>query len=158
MMNLKPSHVSATPSYSVVPNKFGISLSAYDISAQIAVLLNTNNRLTRIHTPETIFHSSTEYFIELNGSVVVGCVGLIRGVPMDKIVHLSVRHDYQHQGAGKKLLNTVLTNSNHDVLYMTVREDNFSCLNLAKLYGFVPVAYIPKISYNLLSMCLFRRL
>jgi ribosomal protein S18 acetylase RimI-like enzyme len=147
----------AKPSYSVA-NKFSVSLSAYDISVQIALLLNTNNRLTRIHTPETILHSAIEYFIELNGSIVVGCVGLIRAAPMDKIVHLSVKRDYQHQGVGKKLLNTVLTNSNHDILYMTVREDNSQCLNLVKLYGFVPVAYIPKISYNILSMCLFRRL
>lgn len=124
---------------------------------QVAILLNTNNRLTRIHTAETILQSSVEYFIELNGNIVVGCVGLIRAAPMDKIVHLSVHQLYRNQGVGKKLLNTVLTNSNHDVLYMTVREDNLSCLNLAKLYGFVPVAYIPKISYNILSMCLFRR-
>lgn len=156
MRNSAQLNASVKTSYSVT-NKFSISLSAYDISAQIAVLLNTNNRLTRIHTPETILHSGAEYFIELNGNIIVGCVGLIRREPMDKIVHLSVHKQYQHQGVGKKLLNTVLTNSNHDILYMTVREDNFSCLNLAKLYGFVPVAYIPKMSYNILSMCLFRR-
>lgn len=155
-MSLTQLNVLEKLSYSVA-NKFSVSLSAYDISAQIALLLNTNNKLTRIHTPETILHSSVEYFIELNSNVVVGCVGLIRAKPMDKIIHLSVNRNYQHQGVGKKLLNMVLTNSNHDILYMTVREDNFSCLNLIKPFGFIPVAYIPKISYNILSMCLFRR-
>lgn len=149
-------NVLAVPSFSVVPNKFSVTLSAYEISAQIAVLLNTNNRLSRIHTAKTIINSPVEYFIELNGAIVVGCVGLLRGAPMDKIVHLSVHQQYQRCGIGKKLLNTVLTNSKHVILYMTVREDNFQCLNLAKIYGFNPVAYIPKVSYNLLSMCLFR--
>ena len=137
--------------------KFKSVLSDLDIASQIATLLNTNNRLTKIHSAKTIIEDSTLYFIESYGPVVVGCIGLLKTTPMDKIIHLSVHNDYRHQGIAKKLMQTVLTNSNHDVLYMSIREDNTACLNLAKYYGFNPVAYIPRSTYNILSLCLFRR-
>jgi ribosomal protein S18 acetylase RimI-like enzyme len=137
--------------------KFRVALSDWEIAGQIALLLNQNNRLTKIHTAQTILNSPETYFVEMIQSKVVGCVGLWRTAPMDKIIHLSVCEGYRSHGIAKKLLQTALTNSNHDVLYMSVREDNYPCLNLAKQFGFNAIAYIPKHGYNLLSLCLFRR-
>lgn len=137
--------------------KFKSVLSDWDIAGQIASLLNANNRLTKTHSAKTIINDPALYFVEFSGSVVIGCVGLQKTAPMDKIIHLSVHNDYRRYGIAKKLMQAALTNSNHDVLYMSVREDNNACLNLAKHYGFNPVAYIPKPTYNILSLCLFRR-
>lgn len=138
-------------------NKFNMTLSDLDIASQIASLLNDNNRLTKTHSSYTILNDPASYFIELIGSQIVGCVGLYKTTPMDKIIHLSVHKQYRRLGIAKKLLKVALTNSIHDVLYMSIREDNTSCLNLAHSFGFKQVAYIPKYTYNIFSLCLFRR-
>lgn len=156
-MSLILSNASEQRSSLVTKTKFRSTLSADQISWQIANLLNQNNRLSKIHTVETIMTSTVEYFIELHSHKVIGCVGLLRNQNIDKILHLSVDAAYRNYGIGKKLLHSVLTNSNSDVLYMTVREDNLACLRLATVNGFIPVAYIPKMTYNILSLCLFRR-
>lgn len=137
--------------------KFGLVLSDFEIAGQIASLLNSNNRLTKVHSAHTILNDPARYFVEVSGPQVIGCVGLHKTAPMDKIIHLSVHTDYRHLGIAKKLIQVALTNSIHDVLYMSVREDNHACLNLAKQFGFNPIAYIPKPAYNILSLCLFRR-
>lgn len=137
--------------------KFKSILSDFEIANQIAALLNENNKLTKIHSAKTILEESALYFVDFFGSNVVGCIGLLKTAPMDKIIHLSVHNNYRHQGIAKKLMQIALTNSNHDTLYMSIREDNIACLNLAKYYGFNPIAYIPKLTYNVLSLCLFRR-
>lgn len=156
-MNWTPSKSSEPRSFSAPTTKFNLTLSADEISWQIAQLLNQNNRLTKLHTVESIKTGAVEYFIELHSQKVIGCVGLLRAPNIDKILHLSVNAAYRNYGLGKKLLSTALTSSNNDVLYMTVREDNYTCLKLAGSFGFVPVAFIPKTSYNILSLCLFRR-
>lgn len=141
----------------ITVSKFKYVLSDLEISNQIAHLLNTNNRLIKVHSAQTIQANPATYFVELVGLVVVGCIGLLKTIPMDKIIHLSVHNQYRHLGIAKKLMHTALTNSNHDVVYMSVREDNQACLSLAQQFGFNPIAYIPKSTYNILSLCLFRR-
>ena len=137
--------------------KFRSVLSDWEISSQIARLLNENNRLTKVHNAQTILSDPATYFVEFAGSTVVGCIGLLKTIPMDKLIHLSVHNQYRHLGIAKKLMQVALTISIHDVLYMSVREDNLDCLNLAYQFVFNPISYIPKPTYNILSFCLFRR-
>ncbi len=138
-------------------HKFLTVLSDWEIASQIAHLLNDNNKLIKLHSPQTILVDSAIYFVDIVGSTVVGCIGLWKTAPMDRLIHLSVHNKYRHLGIAKKLIQVALTNSNHDVLYMSVREDNHACLNLVQQFGFNPIAYIQKPTYNILSLCLFRR-
>jgi len=144
-------------SYSEKIPKFSVALSNFEISQQVAQLLNTNNRLIVEHDINSIITSSVQYFIELYGPTVAGCVGLLREEKMDKIVHLSTSPLFRRKGIGKKLLLTAIDNSKKDVIYMHVREDNIGSLQLVTNVGFKIIAYIPKHDYNLFTLCLFRR-
>jgi len=141
----------------VVSNKFNLMLSDWCIADQVATLLNRNNKLTKIHTSYSIMADTCQYFIEVNGQTVIGCIGLLNEPTMDKIVHLSVSLQARNIGVGFKLIATAINASNKNVLYMTIREDNHSSLRLASKLGFKVVAYKPKYNYNVLTLCLFRR-
>lgn len=138
-------------------NKFNIMLSEYLIATQIALLLNSNNKLKRQHNTYSIIKDSANYFIELQNNNIVGCIGLINEPTMDRIIHLSVNNKVRKLGIGNKLLTHAINISKKDIIYMHVREDNTSSLNLAFKNGFKYIAYIPKDNYNILTLCLFRR-
>ena len=138
-------------------NKFNVVLSSYEIAHQIALLLNKNNKLGKVHTVNSITRNYVKYFIEIQNSSVVGCVGLLEEVKLDKILHISIDERERGKGIGYKLLVNALSNSNKNEIYMHVREDNIPSLNLAKKLGFEIIAYIPKHNYNLFTLCLFRR-
>ena len=156
-MNLPQSKRSEPGSCLAVNRKFNLSLSDQCLSDQVAILLNTNNRLTVNHSSQSITTNTNQYFVEMYGQTVIGCVGLQRGPKMDKILHLSVSLLARNQGVGFRLLATAVDNSGKDVIYMTIREDNFSSLTLAKKLGFEVIAWKPKYNYNVLTLCLFRR-
>ena len=142
-------------SYSAV-NKFNITLSDHNIAGQIAYLLNSNNRLTKRHDVDSILNSPVQYFIELYGQTVLGCIGLLREPKMDKVVHISVAQNARRMGIAKRLLELVINNSKMDVIYMHIREDNVESKSLVRKMGFNDIAYIPKFNYNILTFCLFR--
>ncbi len=141
---------------SVKTNKFKLTLSDRSISGQIAQLLNENNQLINFHNADTIYNDRCEYFIELCGNKVIGCVGLLRDRAMDKIMHLSVHQNYRRIGIAKRLLHTALTNSNNTLIYASVREENKASLNLFHNHGFEVIAYLPNEGYNVFSLCLER--
>ena len=140
-----------------VKNNFNTGLPDHTVNGQVARLLNSNNRLTKVHTVNTITTSPVQYFVELHGQTVVGCVGLISEPTMDKIVHLSVAQSARRLGIGAKLLYTAIGNSMKDTIYMHIREDNVGSRRVATRTGFNAIAYIPKFNYNILTFCLFRR-
>ncbi len=156
-MNLPQSRNWVQNSSSVGKNKFNLALSGQSLADQIASLLNHNNRLTIAHSGQSITANANQYFIETYGQTVIGCVGLQNGPKMDKILHLSVSLLARHKGVGFRLLATAISASDKDTLYMTIREDNFTSLALAKKLGFEVIAYKPKYNYNVLTLCLFRR-
>lgn len=156
-MNLKQSRGWGPNSSSVANNKFNLALSGRSLADQIAGLLNHNNRLTVVHNGNSITANTNQYFIEVYGQTVIGCVGLQKEPRMDKVLHLSVSLLARHKGVGFRLLATAVNNSDKDVIYMTIREDNFISLKLAKKLGFEIIAYKPKYNYNVLTLCLFRR-
>ncbi len=157
MMNLKQLKRWEQNSSLVVNNKFNLALSDQSLADQIANLLNYNNRLTVVHNGQSITANTTQYFVELYGQTVIGCVGLLKEPKMDKILHLSVSLLARHKGIGFHLLTTAVNNSDKDIIYMTIRENNFVSLALAKRLGFEIIAYKPKYNYNVLTLCLFRR-
>jgi ribosomal protein S18 acetylase RimI-like enzyme len=120
--------------------RFISTLSEAAIATQIAVLLNKHNMLTRQHNLYTITSSNTDYYVELMGLTVVGCVGLVgRGSALSLIKHLSVGVEYRRRGLAERLLRTAIDNCKTDYSYMTVREDNVPCLTLASKLQFVAV-------------------
>jgi len=157
MTNLQRSRSWVPNSSSAANNKFNLTLSGQSLADQIAGLLNHNNRLTVLYSGQSITANANQYFVEVYGQTVIGCVGLQKGPRMDKVLHLSVSLLARHKGVGFRLLTTVVNNSDKDVIYMTIREDNFISLTLAKKLGFEIIAYKPKYNYNVLTLCLFRR-
>lgn len=118
--------------------EFYITLSESEIATQIAQLLNLHNRLYRNHTTYTVYGSATRYFVELDGTKVIGCVGLTPKEPELSLVHhLCVDPNYRRRGMGKRLLNTAVVNSATRYIYGTIREDNAASLNLVSQIGFV---------------------
>ena len=143
-MNYQQSKNWVQNSYSAGYNKFNVVLSGIDIANQVAQLLNINNNLTLNHTQNSIVSNQTQYFIEIHGSIVSGCVGLIREAKMDKIVHLSVLPAFRKMGIGKKLLLNAIDNSYKNIIYMHIRHDNVGSLSLAQSVGFIVTGYTPK--------------
>lgn len=127
------------------------------MAIQVSNLLNLNNKLGTTHTKHTIMSNNIDYFIELYGQTVVGCIGLQKQINIDKIMHLSVLSTMRRKGIGKRLIEKVLNESNQSVIYMSVRDDNIGSINLSLFFGFKIMGYIPKQNYNILNMCLFRR-
>lgn len=156
MQNLQQLRNLVPNSY-LVDNKFKLTLSDEFIASQIAILLNNNNNLSKYYNTHSIINSTIEYFVELSGSKVIGCVGLKKELKMDKIVHLSVDYSMRNTGIGNRLLNAAVLNSLKDTLYMSIRNDNVASINLANKIGFSVIAYIPKQTYNIFTLCLFRR-
>jgi len=97
-----------------------------------------------------------QYFVEIYGPDVVGCVGLQQQPNIDKIIHLSVLSNMRRFGIGRRLITKALSESNKDTLYMSIRDDNIGSIKLALSFGFKLMGYIPKQNYNILNMCLFR--
>lgn len=129
-----------------------MALSDQCIAGQIATLLNNNNELRKIYDTHTVLNNGVQYFIELYGGLVVGCVGLSKQPMMDKIVHLSVSDKLRKRGIGLKLLTTAINSTTQQTLYTQVRQDNISSLNLMHKVGFIKIAYIPKGHYNIITL------
>ena len=115
---------------------FYISLSSDEIAAQIAVLLNLQNRLYRYHSKYTVKRSAADYFVEVEGNRVIGCTALLKEFPtMSKCYHMSISPDRRRRGLASKLLYTAMANCQTDYIYGTIREDNAASLGLVKKLG-----------------------
>lgn len=152
-MNLKPLKNWHHMSYSgPTASKFDTGLSEYQIASQIATLLNCHNRLVVKHTPNTILSDKAQYFVELYGQEVIGCVGLLWEQALDKICHLTIKPEFRQGGLGRKLICRASAFSQRPAVYMSIREDNFPSLNLARSLGFRTIAYKRVNNYNLLIL------
>jgi ribosomal protein S18 acetylase RimI-like enzyme len=138
--------------YSVPTHKFDNGLTEYQIAGQIADLLNSYNHLKTKHTPSTILSDKVKYFIELYGQDVIGCVGLLYELALDKICHLTIKPEFRRKGFGRKLIYRAKEFSQRSAVYMSIREDNIGSLNLATSLGFRAIAYKRTNDYNLLIL------
>lgn len=116
--------------------KFYISLSSGEIAAQIAELLNMQNKLYKFHNRHTIESCSADYFVEVEGNKVIGCVALWKEYPtMSKCYHMSVAPDKMRRGIASRLLSTAMSNCQTEYVYGTIRESNAASLGLVKKFG-----------------------
>jgi hypothetical protein len=68
---------------------------------QIADLLNSRNRLTTLHTADTVMKAAAEYLFESEGDIIVACVQIKKVQWYQcEILHLSVRADRERRGWG----------------------------------------------------------
>lgn len=132
---------------------FYISLSAEEISSQIAQMLNKHNKLYKIHTPVTVAKATGAYFIEVVNDKVVGCAKLTQErEDLSKISHVCVDPDYRRQGIAKKLIRAALDNCSTMLIFMTIREDNRPSLAMAESMGFVPANKYWSKDHNVIIM------
>jgi RimJ/RimL family protein N-acetyltransferase len=116
--------------------EFFVTLSRHEMAAQIAALLNMQNKLYKSHAAYTIMNSATNYFVEIEGNRVVGCTGLLKEFPtLSKSYHTSVHPTYQSKGLGTKLLATAIANCETEYIYGTIREDNPASIRLVSKFG-----------------------
>ena len=116
--------------------EFFITLSSVEMARQIADLLNMQNKLYKHHTAQTIMSAATNYFVEVEGGVVIGCSGLVKEFPtLSKSYHTSVHPTCQSKGLGAKLLKLAMANCETQYIYGTIRDDNPASLRLVSKLG-----------------------
>lgn len=120
--------------------EFFVTLGNQEIAKQVADMLNTQNQLYKRHSAYTIMNGATNYFVELEGSRVVGCTGLLKEFPtLSKSFHTSVLPSHRGMGLATKLLTVAFANCDTEYVYGTIREDNVASLRLVDKFGWKPV-------------------
>ena len=139
-------------------DKFNILLDNNEVAKQIATLLNSYNRLTKLHTSQSILNSNIKYFIKegiINSEmVVVGCVGaMLITTNAIYIKHLSIHNAFRKQGIATSLLKKVqISFPNIKYFYMDIRSDNYASLYLAEKEKFLITKIKPQIGYNIVTV------
>lgn len=119
---------------------FRLVIPTNEIAAQIAVMLNNQNKLRRKHNMFTILQSAATYFVEVIDGVVVGFTALIQEhTGVSKSFHTSVLPECRGKGLGKKLLTAAINNCRTPYVYGTIRADNTASLTLVHRVGFRPI-------------------
>lgn len=141
--------------------EFYVPKNKDELAAQVAVLLNQHNRLTKVHSQFTINGSPAKYYIELAQFVdggafiskVVGCVGLTQESPtLTRLHHLSVDVLFRNKGLAKNLIKSALKYCQTEFIYMKVRDDNKACHRAAFHYDFQPSNVEARNGYNLVTL------
>lgn len=138
-------------------DKFQILLDKNEVAKQIAALLNTYNRLTKLHTSHSILTSNTKYLIKeglLNNIIIVGCIGVdILTNEAIYLKHLSTHIAFRKQGIATDLLKEAQKYfNNFKYIYMNIRSDNYASLKLAEKEGFLINNIKPQIGYNIVTV------
>ncbi len=121
--------------------EFYVSTTDYDMAMQIANMLNRYNQWGSRFSATSIVMTPARYFVELEGSIVVGCAShLQEHNTLTKIQHICVLPTHRQGGIAKKLTNLAITHCETEFVYMTIREDNIGSLKLAQSADFVYVA------------------
>lgn len=133
--------------------EFYMRLPAENIAQQVADLLNTHNKLYKMHTADTILRDPAKYFLEISGDMVVGCQAIMKEEPrLSKMFHLCVHSDFRRKGIARKLKQAALDNVETPYIYVTIREDNIPSLNLNYSFGFVFVKNILSKDHNVIML------
>lgn len=131
---------------------FYVSLSDYQISSQIADLLNMYNKLYIEHDSTSIIDSDASYFIEIRNKVV-GCVGLIKeDSNISRLHHICTDANFRNQGIARKLIELAIKHSDTPYVYMSIRADNCVSLQMAINLGFVFIRLQPGNNHYLIIM------
>lgn len=121
-------------------SNFYVSLPADEIARQVAVLLNSHNRLTVRHSQWSIMNSAASYFTEIYGDKVVGCQAIIRETEeVTRQFHLCVASEWRRRGIARKLKRLALSHVQTPYVYVTIREDNLASIALNLSEGFIHI-------------------
>lgn len=138
--------------------KFTALLDEHKVANQIATLLNSYNKLSKLHTDQSIITSNIKYFIEqrlLNKEItVVGCIG-VDMLYMNSIFlrHLSIHPLFRKLGIASSLIKKAQKYYyNISNIYMDIRSDNYASLSLAEKEGFLVVQIKSKTNYNIVTV------
>lgn len=119
---------------------FYMTLSAEEISRQIATLLNVHNKLRTQYNVNTVMGMRGAYFVDIIGGQVIGCSAIFReNDQMTRQFHLCVHPDFRRKGIARKLKLAGLRNVTTPYVYVTIREDNVASINLNMSTGFALV-------------------
>jgi ribosomal protein S18 acetylase RimI-like enzyme len=141
-------------------SKFILPVNKQSIASQIAALLNAQNNLTTVYTPNTILTNNLHYLVELGGfnerhidneRKILGVCGYMLNNHDIYIRHLSILKSYRRQGIATKLLQSIL-DLKAPRYYMQVRSTNMSCLHMAERLGFKYTSHIFKQNYAILTL------
>lgn len=138
-------------------DKFQILLDKNKVAEQIAALLNTYNRLTKLHTSHSILSSNTHYLIKegvLNNICIIGCLG-VDVLTNDSIYlkHLSTHIAFRKQGVATDLIQEAQKIFyRYKYIYMNIRSDNYASLKLAEKEGFLINNIKPQYGYNIVTV------
>jgi len=119
--------------------EFFVTLSADEMAAQIADMLNKHNKLTVTYSGPSLFYSAGKYFTEVEGNRVVGCIAIVPEPDITRLCHVCVLPEKRRQGLAKKLMNIAIRNSTTPNVYGTIREENTASLKMVYSLGFVYV-------------------
>lgn len=117
---------------------FYMTLSAGEISRQIAKLLNDHNLLRKHHNVNTVMKGKAAYFVDIVGGQVIGCSAIYRETnEVTRQFHLCVHPNFRRRGLARKLKLASLAHVSTPYVYVTIREDNIPSINLNTSLGFV---------------------
>lgn len=116
--------------------RFFVAISNEDMARQIATLINAHNRLYKRYNARSVENENADYFVEVVGGTVVGCVGVSREGLVSRIKHVCVLPECRQKGIAKKLVGLALSKCLTQEAIMTIREDNEASLQMAKSMGF----------------------
>lgn len=133
--------------------EFYVSVSQGEMARQIASLINLHNKLYRRHTERSVWRDKANYFVEVIGSQVIGCVGLTqRDTNLCEVKHVCVHPGFRQKGIGSKLVELAVANCKTDYVYMTIRDDNIPSLKMAQSLGFVPVRQHWSVDHHVITV------
>ena len=118
-------------------SNFYMTLSADEISRQVAGLLNTHNKLFTTHSAYSIMHGLANYFVETYGDKIVGCSAIIQETEtVTRQFHLCVDPAFRRQGIARRVKRASLKHVKTPFVYVTIREDNAASIALNVSEGF----------------------
>lgn len=117
--------------------EFYVSVEKPDLASQVAKMINSHNRWYTTFSPFSILQSTADYFVELEGSRVVGCAGSLQDYEtLTKIQHICVLPSHRGRGIAKRLTEKAIKCSKTEYVYMTIREDNLPSIKLSESLKF----------------------
>lgn len=116
---------------------FYVSVEKQDMAGQVAKMINDHNRWYTTFSAFSILQSAANYFVELEGSRVVGCAASMQDYEnLSKIQHICVLPSHRGRGLAKHLTESAICSSKTEYVYMTIREDNIPSLKLSEALNF----------------------
>jgi RimJ/RimL family protein N-acetyltransferase len=117
--------------------EFYVSLSANEMSRQIATMINKYNRWYMNFSAMSIRLSTACYFVEVEGDRVVGCASYVPEYEnITKVQHVCVLPTHRGRGIAKKLVTLAINNCPTEYVCMTIREDNLPSIRMAESLEF----------------------